>query len=213
MIRKLFNNRAFIIALAVCSGLLMLRSVARPFLDEPDYSDVEAPVFDPEEEGMAEFEVLASEREDTVQDEQPIWRPDQSVLSGQLTWIDKPARDPFSGMTGPSMQSTITKPLNGQSEMPVVPRLDALVAGPDSLIAVLNDQIVRVGDLVGDYEVTRIAPDGVRIANRFASHWLAVADMEIEAHKPATETESDDGFPGGSLDGTIGWTGSPEPGG
>jgi hypothetical protein len=172
MIRKLFNNRAFIIGLAICSGLLMVRSLAAPFLDEPDFADVEAPVFDPDGEALAELEVVATDKTAPAAEE-TIWRADQSVLSGQLTWNEAPQRDPFAS-PGKSPDAKVS--IETTASLPTVvgmPRLDALVAGPDSLFAVLNDQIVREGDLVGGYEVTRIASDGVRIASRFESHWLA----------------------------------------
>ena len=184
MIRKLFNNRAFIIGLAVCSGLLMLHSVATPFLDQPDFADVEAPVFDPDAEAMGELEVVAADAPEPVP-ETAIWRADQSVLSGQLTWNEAPRRDPFAGSSksvAVAVSSDVSRPTPAG-----IPRLDALVAGPDSLLAVLNDQIVREGDLIDGYQVTRIATDGVRIASRFQSHWLAVADMETAADADANE--------------------------
>ena len=185
MIRKLFNNRAFIIGLAVCSGLLMIHSIAAPFMDGPDFSEMEAPPFDPEYEAPTELEIVAAMEgatgiDDGVNEEDPVWRAEQSVLSGQLTWNSAPHRDPFSnGRAEPVRVSEIgsvpTEPMADG-----VPRLDALVAGPNSLFAVLNDQIVREGDLLGGYQITRIAPHGVRIASRWQSHWLSVADMEIE---------------------------------
>lgn len=184
MIRRLFNNRGFIIGLAVCSGLLMVRTLAAPFLDEPDFSDVEDPEFyldeaDAPELVVAEATVAAPTAEDT------IWRADQSVLSGQLTWNDTPARNPFSGGTKvPGM-----RPVAAPSSLPAnahVPKLGALVAGPDSLLAVLDNRIVREGDLVAGYEVTRIERDGVRIASATQSHWLAVSAMEVEVRPTAT---------------------------
>ena len=211
MIRKLFNNRAFIIGLAVCSGLLMVRSVATPFLDEPDFADVEAPVFDPDAEAIGELEVVATE-EPAAAAEAAIWRADQSVLSGQLTWNEAPHRDPFASdgdapVTTAGITATVSRPT-----VVGIPRLDALVAGPDSLLAVLNDQIVREGDLVGGYEVTRIARDGVRIASRFQSHWLAVADMDTAADAAAPADAEDENFPG-AADELVGPTDGGEPGG
>jgi hypothetical protein len=96
-----------------------------------------------------------------------------------------------------------------------VPRLKALVAGPDSLFAVLNDRIVREGDLIGGYQVTRIATDGVRIASRFQSHWLAVADMEIEvaAEAETTAIAADEAVFSEPGDGPAGVVDSGAPGG
>ena len=43
MIRRLFNNKAFVIGLAACAGLYMIYSITAPMLDQPDFSEVEAP--------------------------------------------------------------------------------------------------------------------------------------------------------------------------
>jgi len=170
VIRNLFNNRAFVIVLAVCSGLLMLRSLAAPFLEQPDFDDVEDP----------EFFLAETDIDGITSDEPLIWRADQSVLSGQLTWNDSPARDPFVRMAvGPGAVDLPVQVLPAAT-MDGLPRLDALVAGPKSLLAVLNNRIVREGDLIGAYQVTRIRPDGVRIASRHETHWLSVADMTLE---------------------------------
>ncbi len=195
MIRKLFNNRVFILSLAICSGLLMLRSIAAPFFDMPDYSGVEDPEFYLEEDVPTELEVVATDRfgtgtDVTSLDDDTIWRAEQSVLSGQLTWNSAPARDPFSGIGSVSV-AVDSAPASGMPVVVGIPRLDALVAGPKSLLAVLNDQIVREGDLIGGYEVTRISPSGVRLASRHASHWLAVSDMETESESEPVRADQE----------------------
>ena len=78
MIRQLFNNRVFVISLAACAGLYMVYSITAPMLDEPDFSQVEAPAFAPEEVTAA-LEVVATAPAQRDQ-EQEIWRADQSVL-------------------------------------------------------------------------------------------------------------------------------------
>ena len=208
MIRKLFNNRIFIVCLAVCSALLMLRSVATPFLDEPDFSDVVAPAFDPEEAAPAELEIVAASEPTTAGSEE-IWRAELSVLSGQMTWNSEPRRDPFSGSSAPVVPVLPSASAPGVQVAVGIPRLDALVAGPDSLLAVLNDQVVREGDLIAGYEVTRIAPDGVRISSRHQSHWLAVADMVVER---ATERTTDDEALAGTAEQRPGRTDAGAPG-
>ena len=191
MIRRLFNNKAFVIGLAACAGLYMVYSITAPMLDEPDFSDVEAPAFDPDDT-QAELEVVATAAEPQKPAEE-VWRAGQSVLSGQLTWNGRPNRDPFAGLRVASPVSAGSEPAEPRAVAIIcVPRLDALVAGPNSLFAVLNDQIVREGDLISGYQVTRISPDGVRVSSRFASHWLAVADMEIEATSESDDREQFD---------------------
>jgi hypothetical protein len=210
MIRRLFNNRAFIIGLAVCSGLLMVRSIAAPFLDEPDFSDVQSPEFDPQREARVELEIVAADStsiDPEAEEEGALWRAEQSVLSGQLTWNSRPRRDPFRGVTTDVVQVQEVAP---GSISDGIPRLDALVAGPESVFAVLNDQIVREGDLLEGYEVTRISPDGVRIASRWESHWLPVSGMVIEVIEVETKAPAVGlGEPVDELTGMAG----PEPGG
>ena len=221
MIRKLFNNRAFIIGLAVCSGLLMIHSIAAPFMDEPDFGEVEAPPFDPEYEAPTELEIVAADAvtsgiDEGISEEDAVWRAEQSVLSGQLTWNSAPRRDPFSyGRAEPlrvrEIGSGPTEPMADD-----IPRLNALVAGPHSVFAVLNDRIVREGDLLGGYQVTRIEPDGVRIASRWQSHWLSVSDMEIEIDSEVAEGTSHgpgDGPADAPVDELVGFTDGGAPGG
>lgn len=198
MIRRLFNNRWFVVALAVCSLGLMVRSVVTPFFDEPDFADAEDPEF-----------YLAGEMTDAAdaEDEPVIRVTGRSVLSGQLTWNDSPRRDPYSRggqAAAPSALSASAEPVRSTSGLP---RLDALVAGPDSLLAVLDDHIVREGDAIGNFRVARIRADGVRLVSSRGSHWLSVADMNLTP-EPALPTRVDD-----AADALAGLTDIPEPGG
>ncbi len=169
MIRRLFNNRYFVIGLAACSLMLMLTSIGAPFLERPEFDDAEDP----------DFYLLA---EETADEDQPVVvRPGRSVLSGLLTWNDSPRRDPFSPVSGDT--ETVVRRSVPMGRTPVLPRLDALVAGPESLLAVLDDRIVRVGDRIGEYRVERIRENGVLIASVNRSHWLAIRNNTPEGHR------------------------------
>jgi hypothetical protein len=190
MIRKIFNNRAFVITLAVCSGLLMLRSIAAPFLAEPDFGDVEDPEFYLDADASAFAD--GSGHADEGMGEPEIWRADQSVLSGQLTWNASPRRDPFApGLEGPEATAVVRREAWPQ-QTHGLPRLNALIAGPVSHFAVLDDRIVREGDLIGGYQVTRISPDGVRIASLSETHWLSVSNMAYERDIEAGDARLDE---------------------
>lgn len=164
MIRRLFNNRYFVIGLATCSLALMLYSISAPFLEDPAFADAEDP----------EFYLIA----EAPDDEEAAFaaRPGRSVLSGQLTWNADPRRNPFGPVAGGAETVTAVSRPVAAAGLPGLPRLDALVAGPESLLAVLDDRIVREGDRVGDYRVERIRADGVEIVSRDRSHWLSVGD-------------------------------------
>ena len=164
MIRRLFNNRCFVIGLAACSLALMLYSVSAPFLEDPEFGDAEDP----------EFYLITEEVDDGA--ESAAVRPGRSVLSGQLTWNASPRRNPFGPLSGEGAPVTLVSSPVAVPGPSGLPRLDALVAGPESLLAVLDDRIVREGDRIGDYRVDRIRADGVRIVSRDRSHWLSVGD-------------------------------------
>lgn len=59
-----------------------------------------------------------------------------------------------------------------------LPSLDALVAGPNSLLAVLDDRIVRVGDSSGIFRVVHINRNGVALRAADSDYLLRVADMK-----------------------------------
>ncbi len=148
----------------------MVRSIAAPFLDEPDFSDVEDPGYYTDElvgDGVSEeLEVISVQ-------------PGESVLSGQLNWNMEPRRDPFSRGDSEVLVERTATAVGSSGGLPIVPRLDALVAGPDSLLAVLDDRIVREGDVIAGFRVSRIDSDGVLLRAGNVSHRLRVADMSF----------------------------------
>lgn len=196
MIRNLFNNRWFVVALAVGSGLILVRSVAAPFFDEPDFSDVEDPEY-----------YLDAEVDDSGagNSEMAALQPGQSVLSGQLNWNTEAHRDPFSRGHSPLVAESVVVVSVAGSSLPVLPRLDALVAGPESLLAVLDDKIVREGDSIAGFRVARIDSDGVLLSAANTSHRLRVADMRFDqlagtsaSKDPAQDSPvNEERFPGG----------------
>ncbi|MEM8769902.1 MAG: hypothetical protein AAGE43_20895, partial [Pseudomonadota bacterium] len=158
-------------------------SVSKPFREESDFSSADYPEAGYED---AEFDddYLYGGGGGTGQDApDPDWSPRQSVLSGTLIWNTTPARDPFTNKTPVQTASGAPIPV-ALAPVPNVPRLDALVVGPDSVLAVLDDRIVRVGDRHGDFRVTGISRKGVRISAANESVWLPVPGRGIGNHKP-----------------------------
>ena len=186
--KDLFNNRWFIGVLGVCSVLLLAGSIAAPYLDQPDFSDA-PPIHDPLADDVEEpsYEKAASAAEGKPPIDTDLFNTRrQGVLNGDLTWNTEYRRDPFSGRAdiptsddpAPSNQPSISV----QSAAPsVLPKLDALVVGPDSLLAVLGDEIVREGDHVGDLLVTRIDRHGVELEDAYRSFWIPFSDTSSSA--------------------------------
>lgn len=172
MIRALFNNRWFVITLAVAAGLFMVRSVAAPFLEQPDFADAEDPEFYLDDPAQAEAEAEA---------ETPVRPSGQSVLSGALSWTNAPGRDPFTASDRQAVEQSRTLFQASTPDASRLPRLNGLVAGPESLLAVLDDRIVREGDRIGAFLVQNIEPGGVRLTAGYTDHWLRVADMNAAA--------------------------------
>lgn len=192
MIKALFNNRWFIVCLAVASGLLMVRSIAGPFFDRPDFADAEDPEF-----------YLGETAEEEQGPAVVALQPGQSVLSGQLTWIGDPKRDPFSRGEEPRKPESLEVLPVTATGLLKLPRLDALVAGPDSLLAVLDDRIVRIGDTSGIFRVIRIDRSGVALRAADSDYRLRVADMNtLQPEERTLETSQvgADGFDSTALD-------------
>ena len=182
--RNLFNNRAFVLTLALVSFLYLAWSVAAPLLERPEFGDVAVPMGFPEDD-VGEMVDVGTQRRDTrglavsssstggtgraVADGSP-----NAVQIGRLSWQADPARDPFapSGVLPAQGKDGLQVPRT--NPLPSVPRLNALVAGPRSLLAVLDDQIVREGEHIRGYRVSTISRRGVRITAGNESVWLSV---------------------------------------
>ncbi len=179
-INRLFNNRAFVAVLALGSVLLLARSVVAPFLDRPDLSSVPVPVDFPEEGVAAAGREPAGGAARTFRTPTAIPRAggeadgSAAVNIGGLSWRAAPQRDPFSPRAGAEAAGARPALDPGEPQTPALPTLDALVAGPESLLAVLDDRIVREGDELRGYRVVRISLDGVRVRSARGSLWLTV---------------------------------------
>lgn len=182
MMRNLFNNKWFIIALAVGSLALMGRSILVEVWSTPDFSEVadEDPYdgidmanddgADLDEFGSAAgefFEQLTNRQSDTSAGSA------RTVHHRRLTWSDEPRRDPFKAQAAsdlPLVASIASIGTVVAESGP--PRLQALVAGPESSFAVFGDQVVTEGDRVAGYRIVRITPEGVSVASNEGSTWL-----------------------------------------
>lgn len=173
--RKLFNNRWFIVALGVGSLLLVVRSVAVPLLSEPERAEVE-PIVEDYLVTAAGEEPLAAPAP-RPQAAGVAGTPGASVLGGRLLWNDAPRRDPFSSRHPEGGGEPLS---DGQTKVPApdaaLPKLSALVAGRSSLLAVLDDQVVETGDSVRSFEVTRIGHDGVEVRSGRHRVWIPVPE-------------------------------------
>ncbi len=177
MLRDLFNNQRFVGALGIFALVYLAYSVSKPFREESDFNSPEYAG-----EGFDEYDDEALYGDEGGSGMQGAaassWTPGQSVLNGSLIWNTDPARDPFAS-DGPVHTSPGTALAVAPASVPKMPRLDALVVGPDSVLAILDDRIVRVGDRHGAFQVTRISRQGVRISAANESVWLPVPGRSI----------------------------------
>lgn len=155
--KHLFNNPKFVGFLGLGAVVLLFNSLVMPFLDTD--GDV---VYEPVEDPLAEEDemIFTSTREVAVEPTGP------SVASGLLTWNSFPGRDPFSNAASATPAPVTHGDGAGLAAFPgeiVLPRLNALVAGPVSSLAVVNGRMVTEGMSVAGFEITGIDPAGVTL--------------------------------------------------
>ena len=177
--KNLFNNPWFIGVLAIASLLLVFRSVATPFFEDDApvgviYADGVEEEWEDEWEDDGGSDDTSEYDIDEVLEQPPQKSPPNSILNGGLTWNSDPRRDPFSARFSVEIAASDPSPDASPESRDPYPQLDALVAGPDSLFAVIDDEVVTIGDRVGEFEVTRISPDGVLLRTHDRSAWISL---------------------------------------
>lgn len=139
--KNLFNNPWFITSLGIGAVVYVVISIVLPlFNGSVSTAGADVPPF--------EMNTTIAEEDSAGGSPQPS-RPDLEGALGsrvEITWLDNAERDPFA----PSLD---TPAPTTQLQLPSV---DALFVGSDRQSAVLNDRLVRVGDQVGEFEVTHI---------------------------------------------------------
>jgi hypothetical protein len=143
-VRSLFNNPWFIAALGVFAMAYLGISVIKPlFSDNPQGAAV----------GSVEFEIF-DEFEDQVAAAVSGRSTGLAANREDIAWLSDLSRDPFSG-------SLISQELG---TVDVLPKVEALFVGAGVQAAVINNRLVRVGDMVDRYRVTDIAVEHVQVS-------------------------------------------------
>ena len=137
--KKLFNNPWFIGALGMFALGYLGVSVVMPLLAD-----------DPTQVESADFDMIGID-EDTGF---ALGAPAQarSVITEDIGWLNDIARDPFTG--------TVIAAEVDEAQLPVV---GALFVGAQVQAAVINNRLVRVGDMVDQFKVTHIADQHVQV--------------------------------------------------
>lgn len=87
----------------------------------------------------------------------------RTVSASSITWDESPVRDPFKAVPNQGIDtvSKIVLATREENSATTSPRLDALVAGTDSRLAVIDGQILGEGDRWAGYRVQSITAAGV----------------------------------------------------
>lgn len=151
-IKDLVNNPWFVAGLSAIALLYLLFSVALPLLGENDDlaagSSAAVPPLDMLAESMAA----------------PAYSDTQSYSRhalgnrAQIEWLDDIPRDPFKmPKVGPVKQDTRTQ----SKRKLVLPKLTALFVGNGVEAAVVNEKLLKVGDSIDGFSVTKIDTDRI----------------------------------------------------
>ena len=142
--KNLFNNPWFVAALGAFAMIYLGISVAKPlFFDDSTNTDFVG----------EEFEIF-DEFEDQVAASVSGRSTGLAANRDEIAWLSDLSRDPFSG-------SLIADEL-GTAD--VLPKVEALFVGAGVQAAVINNRLVRVGDMVDRYRVTHIAAQHVQVS-------------------------------------------------
>jgi len=180
MLRRLFNNKWFVVALGIGSMLLMGRSI---FVEVWDASGSGEHVIEDPYAGLEFGDDFSDTVEGVVREAVTAWGAPQtargpSVHHRRLAWNEQPRRDPFKNQTLP--ETAIPEQLTEAASQPAgPPRLQALVAGPVSSFVVFGDRVAGEGDRVGEYQIVSITPEGVRVDSPGGSSWLPPPGKQV----------------------------------
>ncbi len=156
--KNLLNNPKVVAALGIGALVLVFDALVVPLLES-----VSEVVLEPVEDPLVDDpdDLILADTEPTVS---RVSGP--SVASGGLTWNDESRRDPFS-----NVQNSIISHVASDQQF-TLPRLDALVAGPESSLALLNGKVVSVGMTLGGFTVIAIDRAGVTLRSGRGEHRL-----------------------------------------
>jgi hypothetical protein len=73
-----------------------------------------------------------------------------------------------------------------------VPKLNGILFSPEMPVAIVNDTLVRIGDLVDGYRITAITPDAVTLKKESTNYRMTpLAPAMRPAELPATPEKAD----------------------
>ena len=164
--KKLLNNVWAVAAMAALGGLLVVARLIAPLLSgDEDFSDYA----DHEDDWLLDETELEVERLAL-----------KSVDASEIAWIVAPSRDPFAKQQTLKQADlhSVQKQIGTTARRR--PRLDALVSGTYSKLAVIDGRIVAEGDQVSGYRVAQIGSSNVRLRDQLTDEiaHIAVADHD-----------------------------------
>lgn len=142
--KKLFNNPWFVAALGAFAMIYLGFSVVKPLFQD-DSVDTDYSMVDPL--GLADFE-------EEVAAAVTGRRTGQSANRDEIGWLQNRTRDPFSDTLLAEEFGTVQ----------TLPKVEALFVGAGVQAAVINNRLVRVGDVVDRFRVVDIAAQRVQVS-------------------------------------------------
>ena len=115
----------------------------------------------------------------------PPVRSEESKVSSP-----SPETAPPAGAAVQAAPSAATPP--GAEPPPAVPKLNGILFSPEMPVAIVNDTLVRIGDLVDGYRITAITPDAVTLKKESTNYRMTpLAPVMRPAELPATPEKAD----------------------
>ena len=99
-----------------------------------------------------------------------------------------PVRSEESKVSSPALETApLTATLPGAElppAPPAVPKLNGILFSPEMPVAIVNDTIVRIGDLVDGYRITAITPEAVTLKKESTNYRMTPLALSAVAQAP-----------------------------
>lgn len=180
--KKLLNSKWGIIGLVLCAVAAMLQSIAlpiiQPYLSEnTDSNDVIEGIIDP----------LLDDLSETLDQSLSSLTPTKSKIElSKLDWIENPRRNPFQAF--PEPDKIITENREPEKQEPVTPpQLDAIIINDHVRYAILNTEIITIGETLGKFKIQAIQSNHVDLTGPEGSLRLHLIEPILEKDHETTK--------------------------
>lgn len=153
--KNLFNNPWFVSALGLFACIYLVISITKP-------------LFGSSTSGLTGGEEIGMLDEFSVSNNVVVSTRRKGESRDAIGWLQDVERDPFRGALLAGSGPLDLPAMVGQQ----MPKVGALFLGGGVKAAVLNDRLVRIGDIVDSFVITDIAPGHVEVSRNGQSYRL-----------------------------------------